>query len=152
MDFRTDTRKLLERFRRHAGTGGTGFRGLASVDEEPLRAELLSIDQLRRYAQELAHSDEVDAGPGYNQLLPRLTDNTAALRAAHEVLVQSDAEGRRMAPPAEWLLDNFYLIEQQIQLARIHLPRRYSRQLPRLAKGPMQGLPRVVPGKPIVIA
>ena len=113
------------------------------MDEEPLRAELLSVDQLRRYAQELAHSDEVDDGPGYNQLLPRLTDNTAALREAHEVLVRSDAEGRRMAPPAEWLLDNFYLIEQQIQLARIHLPRRYSRQLPRLAKGQMQGLPRV---------
>ena len=143
MIFQVHARTFLEGFRRGHATGRTGFRGAASVDEEPLRAELLSVDQLRRYAQELAHSDEVDAGPGYNQLLPRLTDNTAALRAAHEVLVRSDAEGRRMAPPAEWLLDNFYLIEQQIQLARIHLPRRYSRQLPRLAKGPMQGLPRV---------
>jgi hypothetical protein len=46
--------------------------------------------------------------------------------------------------PAEaWLLDNFYLIEQQIGLARRHLPRGYSRQLPRLADGPSAGFPRI---------
>jgi cyclic beta-1,2-glucan synthetase len=46
--------------------------------------------------------------------------------------------------PAEaWLLDNFYLIEQQINLARRHLPRGYSRQLPRLADGPSAGFPRI---------
>ena len=46
--------------------------------------------------------------------------------------------------PAEaWLLDNFYLIEQQIALARRHLPRGYSRQLPRLADGPSAGFPRI---------
>ncbi|MFZ0105945.1 MAG: cyclic beta 1-2 glucan synthetase, partial [Thiobacillus sp.] len=41
------------------------------------------------------------------------------------------------------MLDNFYLIEQQIGLARRHLPRGYSRQLPRLADGPSAGFPRI---------
>jgi cyclic beta-1,2-glucan synthetase len=41
------------------------------------------------------------------------------------------------------LLDNFYLIEQQITQARRHLPRGYSRQLPRLADGPSAGFPRI---------
>jgi hypothetical protein len=41
------------------------------------------------------------------------------------------------------LLDNFYLIEQQIILARRHLPRGYSRQLPRLADGQSAGFPRI---------
>ncbi len=46
--------------------------------------------------------------------------------------------------PAEaWLLDNYYLIEQQIALARRHLPRGYSRELPRLVGGPSAGLPRI---------
>jgi len=46
--------------------------------------------------------------------------------------------------PAEaWLLDNFYLIEQQIGLARRHLPRGYSRQLPRLTDGLSAGFPRI---------
>ena len=49
----------------------------------------------------------------------------------------------RLTPAAEWLLDNFYLIEEQIQMARRHLPRGYSRELPRLLNGPSAGLPRV---------
>ena len=48
-----------------------------------------------------------------------------------------------VTPAAEWLLDNFYLIEEQIQLARRHLPREYSRELPRLTNGPSAGSPRV---------
>ena len=52
-------------------------------------------------------------------------------------------QSRRITPAAEWLLDNFYLIEEQIQLARRHLPRAYSRELPRLANGPSAGFLRV---------
>lgn len=46
-------------------------------------------------------------------------------------------------PPQRWLLDNFYLIEEQTQLARRHLPRGYCRELPRLLNGASVGLPRV---------
>jgi len=38
---------------------------------------------------------------------------------------------------------NFYLIEEQIRTAKRHLPRDYSRELPRLLDGPSAGLPRV---------
>ena len=50
---------------------------------------------------------------------------------------------RRITPAGEWLLDNFYLIEEQISTARRHLPKGYSRELPRLLNGPSAGLPRV---------
>ena len=50
---------------------------------------------------------------------------------------------QRITPAGEWLLDNFYLIEEQIATAKRHLPRGYSRELPRLASGPSAGLPRV---------
>ncbi len=116
-------------------------RGL--VPEAPLRAELLSVEQLRRFARELARRHVTDFGPAPNRLLNRLSENAAALRASHQVLVEALGKGRRLSPPGEWLLDNFYLIEQHIHLARLHLPRTYSRKLPRLTQGPMQGLPRV---------
>ncbi len=48
-----------------------------------------------------------------------------------------------MSPADEWLLDNFYLIEEQIRTARRHLPKNYSRELPRLLGGPSAGFPRV---------
>ena len=50
---------------------------------------------------------------------------------------------RQITPAAEWLLDNFYLIEEQIQMAWRHLPRNYSQELPRLLNGQSSGLPRV---------
>jgi len=53
------------------------------------------------------------------------------------------AAGRRLAPAAEWLLDNHALIEEHIQLARRHFPVGYSRHLPRLAGGDPAGLPRI---------
>ena len=40
-------------------------------------------------------------------------------------------------------LDNFYLIEDQIIMARRHLPRHYSDELPCLQEGRSAGLPRV---------
>src|SRR6202042_2381556 len=50
---------------------------------------------------------------------------------------------RRITPAGEWLLDNFYLIEEQIRTAKRHFPKGYSRKLPRLKNGPSAGLPRV---------
>src|SRR6185295_9173829 len=50
---------------------------------------------------------------------------------------------RRIAPASEWLLDNFYLIEEQIRTARLHLPRSFSRELPRLTNGVAANCPRV---------
>jgi hypothetical protein len=41
------------------------------------------------------------------------------------------------------LLDNFYLIEEQVKTARKHFPKGYSDTLPKLARGPLAGYPRV---------
>src|SRR5208283_1846978 len=62
---------------------------------------------------------------------------------ACELLTEALAADRRIVPAGEWLLDNFYLIEEQIRTARQHLPKGYSRELPRLRSGPSAGLPRV---------
>ncbi|MFO8005386.1 GH36-type glycosyl hydrolase domain-containing protein [Thioalkalivibrio sp.] len=110
-----------------------------------LRSELLSIEQLKRHAATLAGRHRVDACPGPDRLLPRLADNERVLLAAYDVVTatRTDAPGQRIVPAEAWLLDNFYLIEQQIGMARRHLPRGYSRQLPRLADGASAGFPRI---------
>ena len=48
-----------------------------------------------------------------------------------------------MLRQSEWLLDNFYMIAEQIRTAREHLPKNYSRELPHLKKGSLEGIPRV---------
>jgi cellobiose phosphorylase len=112
-------------------------------DAEILRAELFSIDQLRLHAGTLARRHTTDSRRRPDRLLRRLAVNERILRAAHDVVSQAAAGGRRVALAAEWLLDNFYLIEQQIVLARRHLPPDYSRELPQLSEGPSSGFPRV---------
>ncbi len=108
-----------------------------------MRSELFSSEQLQRHARELAGWHEVDRRPDGHALLRRLEDNAEVLSQAHELVREGVAAHRRIAPAAEWLLDNYYLVEDQIRTTRRHLPRGYSRLLPRLANGPHIGLPRV---------
>jgi len=108
-----------------------------------LRSELFSIEQLKRHAVTLASQHHIDTHPGPDRSLSRLDDNARALLSAYDVVTAAATSGQRIAPAEAWLLDNFYLIEQQISLARRHLPRGYSRQLPRLADGPSAGFPRI---------
>jgi len=112
-------------------------------DTELLRSELFSIEQLKRHAVTLAGRHKIEPRPGPDRLLPRLAENECVLLAAYDVVTAAATPGQRIVPAESWLLDNFYLIEQQINLARRHLPRGYSRQLPRLADGPSAGFPRI---------
>ena len=112
-------------------------------DTELLRSELFSIEQLKRHAVTLAGQHRIDPRSGPDRLLPRLADNARVLLAAYDVVTAAATPGQRIVPAEAWLLDNFYLIEQQTGLARRHLPRGYSRQLPRLTDGPSAGFPRI---------
>ena len=111
--------------------------------ESPLPAELFSSEQMVQHGKALAAAHELVAGPRPDQLLSRLAANERALVDASRRLTTAVNEGRRVTPAGEWLLDNFYLIEEQIRTARRHLPRGYSVGLPRLAGGPSAGQPRV---------
>jgi len=111
--------------------------------EEPLRAELFSAEQMERHGMALAESHRLASARGNNLLLERLDTNEAALVSAWNLVMAAVKENRRITPAGEWLLDNFYLIEEQIRTARRHFPRGYSRELPLLAGGPSAGLPRV---------
>ncbi|HEY0783283.1 MAG TPA: hypothetical protein VGE98_12565, partial [Thermoanaerobaculia bacterium] len=48
-----------------------------------------------------------------------------------------------MTPAAEWLVDNFHLVDEQLRAIREDLPAAFYRELPRLADEPFRGYPRV---------
>ncbi len=111
--------------------------------EPALRAELFSAEQMANHGHELAKQHQLSPRSASGALLTRLDDNEALLARSCAMLSEVPMATRRATPAAEWLLDNFYLIEEQIRTARKHLPKGYSRELPRLANGPSSGLPRV---------
>jgi cellobiose phosphorylase len=109
-----------------------------------MRAELFSISQLERHARTIAGWHELAPVPGHDDwLLARLGDNEVALRDAYALITDAVQRGRQITPAAEWFIDNYHLIEEQIRTARRHLPRAYNRELPRLANAPVPGTPRV---------
>ena len=115
-----------------------------AIDEEhPLRSELFSSAQMQSHGKALAGTHALAHGRTADRLLARLMENESVLIGAFHLLAAAVKENRRIAPAGEWLLDNFYLIEEQVRTARRHLPKGYSRELPRLAGGASAGLPRV---------
>lgn len=115
-----------------------------SVDAElPLRAELFSASQMEQHGKILASMHQLADGRTRDRLLSRLAENERLLRDVHRLLTQDVKEDRRITPAGEWLLDNFYVVEEQIRTAAKHLPKGYSRELPQLRGGHASGLPRV---------
>ncbi|MDB5797786.1 MAG: ndvB [Paucimonas sp.] len=108
-----------------------------------MRAELFSALQMEQHGAVLAAAHKLSTGRGRDELLPRLADNESVIIDACSELTEAIKAGRQVTPAAEWLLDNFYLIEEQIQTAKRHLPKNYSKELPRLLRGASADRPRV---------
>jgi cellobiose phosphorylase len=109
----------------------------------PLRSALFNVEQMERHGLVLARAHRLQDRPGPELLLARLRENAGILEDASGLLTEVAQEEVRVTPAGEWLLDNFYLIEEQVRIARRHLPKGYSRELPSLVDGPSAGLPRV---------
>ena len=114
-------------------------------DDMILRGELFSIERLELHAASLAAAQTVRVERGLRTpLRSRLQDNEAALLRAYRSTALAVANGQAVTPAADWLLDNYHLIEAQISEIRADLPSGYYRQLPKLADGPLASLPRVL--------
>jgi len=117
----------------------------ASFDnEEPFHSELYDSEKLNRHGIAIAKTHKLITDARHkDQLLSRLDDNEETLLKVRNLLVDSIKNGKAITPGGEWLLDNFYLIEEQVVLARKHLPKGYSEELPYLSNGLSSKLPRV---------
>ena len=113
-------------------------------DTAPIRGELFSVERIEDHARSLATAQIVSAGEQRGERLDRrLADNEAVLAAVYRDTSEALEAGSAITPAAEWLIDNFYVIERQIREIRADLPPGYYRQLPKLATGPFAGYPRV---------
>ncbi|MBC8128865.1 MAG: glycosyl transferase, partial [Rhizobiaceae bacterium] len=110
----------------------------------PIREELFSVERLEQHAQTLAVEQRIAFAPRrVPPLASRLRDNAAVLLAAYRSSAATLEASQDIAPAAEWLLDNYHVVEQQIHEIRDDLPPSYYRQLPKLEVGPFAGYPRV---------
>ncbi len=117
---------------------------LPNGEVAPIRGELMSIERLEQFAAVLAQSQPLlrSARSG-RSLLQRTRQNARVLRRHYDSIAHTSSSRRSVTPAAEWFVDNYYVVERQLQLIRDDLPAGYYRQLPKLATGELAGLPRI---------
>ena len=114
---------------------------------EPLiRAELFGTQRFEEHGRSLAQAQTVSTSTSWGESMsffPRVQGNIAALRQSYDYIATISQSGQYVTPAAVWLLDNFHLVEAQLQQIQEGVPRRYYADLPKLAGKPLEGLPRV---------
>jgi hypothetical protein len=112
----------------------------------PIRAELFGAQRFEQHGHSLARAQVVEEDrhrASEAPFFPRVDENLESLRNAFDYIARISQSGRYVSPAAEWLLDNFHLVEAQLQQIHDGVPRSYYARLPKLATPPLAGLPRV---------
>jgi cyclic beta-1,2-glucan synthetase len=113
--------------------------------EEPILGELFSVERLEQHAQTLAAAQVVTSAPRRGRAVgPRIAENGRVLVDSYRVLARAIKDERAITPAAEWLVDNFPIVDEQLREIRDDLPPDYYRELPKLAEGHLAGYPRVL--------
>src|SRR5580692_8194379 len=112
--------------------------------EETIRAELFSVERLEQHAESLAAAQLVVTDPEEGRpLIPRVLENGRVLLEYYRATARAIQHEQAITPAAEWFVDNFYIVEEQLREIRDDLPAGFYRKLPKLASGHLEGFPRV---------
>ena len=126
------------------------FRSAAKIqtspwqDEQTITAEIFGVERSKQHARSLAESQTTTNAPQkIYSIIDRLGDNAQALLRAYREISSAVADGKSVTPAAEWLIDNYHLVEEHVRQTRVDLPEGFYKQLPKLAGGPLAGHPRI---------
>jgi len=110
----------------------------------PLRSRIFTREELAQHARGLAWAHRVKLyGRSGTELFSRFEDNCVEIERAYFAFANAASRKEAITHGAEWLLDNYPVVEQQVRDIRRHLPRSYYRTLPKLVSEECRGLPRV---------
>ncbi len=115
-----------------------------TMSEPEVVTSLFKPAQLAEHARRLARSQSLSESRRLSRpIRPMLRAAYRDLMDAYRALASAGREGEVMTPAAEWLLDNFPVVRDQVREISEDLPRGYYRLLPKLRTGPFAGMPRV---------
>ncbi len=136
----TETGPILDILRQNAGENPTTFAfyppARVSIDDniEAMSPEPLSPDRLAQQARDLAASHVLTRSSQHGRPLhARLQASARVIARVRQHLAAVARVEPNILLSAEWLLDNGYVIQGQIEDFRRSLPRRYEQELPILA-------------------
>ncbi|MGE5101808.1 MAG: hypothetical protein ACM3SX_17630, partial [Deltaproteobacteria bacterium] len=126
--------------------------GIETLERRPIKGEIFGAARLGSHARRLARRHTLapaarprsfhrrDRGP----LIAQLDATERTLSDAREALAAGSVAGADVGPAGAWLLDNFFVVIEQLPEIRATMPAGYYRELPKLSgDGPRAGYPRI---------
>jgi cyclic beta-1,2-glucan synthetase len=99
---------------------------------------------LRESAISLAKIHKASSGSSnLTPIKPILGKSKEVLTETYRTLSSIVKAEKEISPASEWLLDNFYIIQEQMVQIGIDFPEKYHQNIPLLSKGEHTGFPRV---------
>ena len=115
--------------------------------------EKSGLTRLEIRAHKLAEVQEITRHPtkitSFSNFLDELE---STLKRAYSYFRTATEDELSLSYAAEWMLDNYYLVQQTIRLIREELPETYYRQLPKLASGSLKDYPRIYDLASVLVA
>ena len=119
--------------------------GRSATPQDPILAELFSVERLEQHARTLAAAQKVSDNTHRGRPVhPRVAENGQILLESYRLLARAIKDERSITPAAEWLVDNYPIVDEQLREIRDDLPRNYYHELPKLTDGHLAGYPRVL--------
>jgi len=104
----------------------------------------LTVEELEQHAKRSALMHTVTSKKNRPYWpMRRINDNYSFILSLYKNLNEDIQHKRAVPPAAEWVLDNFYVIEEQAKSLRRDLEKKDYHKLPILKKGPFKGYTRV---------
>lgn len=109
-----------------------------------LRDSSLSSEELEDHAKKVAITHSVSSKKNLlNWPVPRMNENYEFIRTVYKGLNEDIQNKAAIPASAEWLLDNFYIIEEQVKGLRRDLTKKSYARLPVLKSGLLKGYARI---------
>ncbi len=112
--------------------------------QAPWRPQVLSREALGELALSIAEQHRgAFAITRSTRLLSSYSANRSTLKRVYLRLAEASHRGETLTAGAEWLLDNYHVVERHAAAIKKYLPWSFYRTLPKFTRGDNKGFPRV---------
>lgn len=109
-----------------------------------LKGITLDKEQLQNYMEKIAINYEITKNSNMETYpINRLLDNYNYIQTTYNTLNENIKENITIYPAGEWLLDNFYIIEEAVKTIKNDLTRKKYKSFPGIGTGAYQGFARI---------
>ena len=109
-----------------------------------LKGANLDKEQLENYMEKIAMNYEVSgSSTSETYPIPRLNENFKYIQKTYNILNEHIKKGISIYPAGEWLLDNFYIIEETVKNIRNELTEKKYKNFQGISRGLYKGFARI---------